>query len=201
MISDLKDASSDVPPLMETERLLLRRYGLGDGGHYFAMLRDNRERLKEHVDEVSTIRNIIRAEWQMYKCITDWMAHRKFIFGVWKKDSSSLVGEMGLYPVKWDVPLFEMGWFLDGKYEGRGYASEAVEACLAFLFVNLKAHKVQVRVRESNKKSIDLAVRCGFVREGLLRDHARVREGFVGLLLFGMLAGEYASQTPKEKVR
>jgi len=47
--------------------------------------------------------------------------------------------EIWIEPVDWDVPCFEIGWFIDKGLEGRGYAYEAALAGLGFIFDELEA--------------------------------------------------------------
>jgi RimJ/RimL family protein N-acetyltransferase len=144
------------------------------------------------VDDVSEIKNEKQAEIRVRESAADWVARTRFVMGMWEKESNTLIGQIWIEPVKWNVSLFEIGWFLDKHYEGKGFATEAAKGSLAFLFENLNAHKVQARVRETNVKSSKVAERCGFTREGLLRDNAQVGDKeWVGLLCYGMLEKEY----------
>lgn len=182
----------EIPQYLETERLLMRPYQKGEGKLYFSLLQNNNEHLIEHVDDVSEIRNEKQAEIRVRELAADWVARTRFVMGMWERASNTLIGQIWIEPVKWDVSLFEIGWFLDKHYEGKGFATEAAKGSLAFLFGNLNAHKVQARIRETNVKSLKVAERCGFTREGLLRDNAQVGDKeWVGLLCYGMLEKEY----------
>ena len=182
----------DIPSRIETERLIMRPYENGDGVPYFRLLHQNIDHLKEHVDEVVTVENEEQAEIRIRELAADWVARTRFVMSVWEKASKTMIGEIWIEPMKWDVPSLEIGWFLDKTHEGKGFATEAVKAGLTFLFEDMNAHKVQVKVRETNTKSFKLAERCGFVKEGLLRDNARIEEDtWVGLLCYGMLKQEY----------
>lgn len=182
----------DIPSHLETERLILRPYQPGDGKQYFSQLKNNAEHLREHVDEVTTIENEEQAEIRIRELAADWVTRNRFVMGIWEKASNALVGQIWIEPKKWDVPLFEIGWFVQRDREGRGIVTEATKRCLTFLFEDLHAHKVEVRARETNVKSMKVAERCGFVREGFLRDNARIGDKkWVGLLCYGMLKGEY----------
>lgn len=69
-----------------------------------------------------------------------------------------------------------MGRFIDKDYQGRGYTTEAAKKALAFIFKNLNVNKITVKVREHGpyyKKSKRITERCGFVKEGKLRNSVR----------------------------
>jgi RimJ/RimL family protein N-acetyltransferase len=182
----------EIPSKLETERLIMRPYQKGDGKPYFSLLHNNFEHLKDHVDEATTVDTEKKAEIRIRELAADWVARTRFIMGIWEKASHTYIGEIWIEPKKWDVPLFEIGWFLGKDYERKGFITEAAKASLKLLFEDLGAHKVVVKARESNVRSFRVAERCGFVREGLLRDNAKTGESeWVGLLCYGMLENEY----------
>ena len=103
-------------------------------------------------------------------------------------------------PKKWEVPSFEIGWFLDQGYQGRGIAKEAARRSLEFLFSDLNAHKVIAITRDTNPRSQKLAERLGFRREGHFRE-SRIENGKrYGLLYYGMLRTEFSSSQSWFKV-
>ena len=65
----------------------------------------------------------------------------------------------------------DMGWGIRSDYEGKGYAFELCSAVLDFAFAQpptgLGLHRVQANVMPSNTRSLKLAGRLGFRREGL----------------------------------
>jgi RimJ/RimL family protein N-acetyltransferase len=182
----------DIPSVIETERLTIRPYQKGEGTLYFSLLQANFDHLKEHVDEVTTLQNEQEAEIRIRELAADWGSRTRFVMGIWEKASHTLIGQIWIEPEKWDVPSLAIGWFLGKAYEGRGFATEAARSCLVFLFEDLHAHKVIAKTRETNRKSYRVAERCGFIKEGLLRDHVRTGDStWVGLLCYGMLEKEY----------
>ena len=182
----------EIPSELETERLKLRPYQPGDGKAFFSLLQNNYEHLREHVDEATNIATEEQAEIRIRELASDWVARKRFVMVIQEKESHTAVGQIWIEPVNWDVPSFEIGWFLQEDREGKGIVTEAAQRCLVFLFEDLNAHKVIVKARETNVRSFRVAERCGFVKEGLLRDNARIGDSkWVGLLCYGMLRSEY----------
>jgi RimJ/RimL family protein N-acetyltransferase len=186
----------DLPTKLETERLIIRKYKEGDGTALFNLLESNENRhyLRDHVDEATEIKTEEEAELRIRQLIADWISQKKFIMGIWNKTSGLYIGQIWISPSKWKVPSFELGWFLEQTHQGQGFASEAVNAAIQFLFTHLQAHKVIVLTRDDNVKSYKLAERCGFVKEGHLRDH-NIKDGQrFGLFYYRMLKSEYLKQ-------
>lgn len=186
----------EIPTLLETSRLIVRRYEKGDGDDLFNLLErnNNREYLRDHIDEVNIVNNQKEAELRTRQLYVDWISRERFILGVWLKADKTYIGQIWIEPKKWDVPSFELGWFLDRKYQGKGLATEAAKKAVDFIFKDLHAHKIIVLTREDNEKSIKLAKRCGFIKEGHLRDHAIKNGRRFGLYCYRLLKNEYVSK-------
>jgi aminoglycoside 6'-N-acetyltransferase len=148
--------------------------------------------LQANVIEVSSIKTEQEAEIKVRRHAAEWLARDRFVMGIWLKRENKYVGEIWIEPQQWDVPSFEIGWFLDQGYLRRGIATKAARRALSFLFMDLQAHKVIATTRDTNLRSIKLAERLGFRREGHLRE-SRIDKGQrYGLLYYGMLRTEYS---------
>lgn len=199
MAKDLKrlhKSLPDIPKRLETERLIIRKYAAGDGRDLYQLLErnGNRDFLRQNVEEVASIKTEEDAEEKIRRHSAEWSAHDRFVMGIWSKSENRYIGEIWIEPKKWDVPSFEIGWFLDKGYQGKGIATEAARRSLVFLFNDLNAHKVIVITRDSNTRSYELAERLGFRKEGHLRE-CRVENGKrYGLLYYGMLKSEFPTK-------
>jgi len=189
----LKKLLLDVPTRLESERLMVRKYEEGDGRalHLLLERNGNREFLRENVEEVSSISSEEEAESVVRKRSAEWSAHDRFVMGIWLKSEDKYVGQIWIEPKNWGVPSFEVGWFLDQGYQGRGIATEAVRISLEFLFSSLRAYKVIAITRDTNLKSVKLIERLGFRREGHLRESGIQDGRRYGLLYYGMLRTEF----------
>lgn len=186
---------SGLPEKLESQRLLIRRYSEGDGKALFALLErnNNREFLFPNVEEVTIIKTIEEAETKVQKHAAEWDSRKRFVLGIWEKKTNIYIGEVWIEPNKWNVPSFELGWFLGQGYLGKGFATEAAQRSLKFLFHDLGAHKVIVITRDTNHPSIKLAERLGFKKEGHFRE-ARMEHGIrYGLVYYGLLKKEFIS--------
>ena len=72
--------------------------------------------------------------------------------------------------------------------------TEAVTGVLNLLFVVMGAHLVKSECNENNVRSWRLLERCGFIREGHLRENKKSPDGvFHGDYVYGLLRQEYFS--------
>lgn len=185
----------NIPTRLDTERLIVRKYEEGDGRGLYLLLErnDNREFLRESVDEASSVKTEEEAEVKAQKYSAEWVARDRFVMGIWLRSEDKYVGQVWIEPKKWEVPSFEIGWFLDQGYQNRGIATEAVRRSLKFLFNDLNAHKVIAITRDTNPRSCKLAERLGFRREGHLRESGIENGKRYGLFYYGMLRTEFSS--------
>lgn len=186
----------DIPTHLETEKLMIRKYAKGDGRDLYLLLErnGNRDFLKENVEEVSSIKTDEEAEIEIRKHAAEWNTRDRLVMGIWLKSENKYIGEIWIEPKSWEVPSFEIGWFLDRGYQGKGIATEAARRSLIFLFNDLKAYKVIVITRDSNIRSCKLAERLGFRKEGHLRECGVEKGKRYGLIHYGMLKNEFLSR-------
>ena len=100
--------------------------------------------------------------------------------GFWQQDEGTLLivtsedGEIAGHieffkPVSyWDA--FELSYQLYGdRYAGRGYATEAVQLLVDYLFATKQRYRIHLVIVPENAASCHIAEKCGFVLEGTLR--------------------------------
>jgi RimJ/RimL family protein N-acetyltransferase len=91
-------------------------------------------------------------------------------YGTWvveEKDSGRFVGEVGflnyqrdLQPPMGETP--EIGWVLAAEAQGKGYATEAVQAAVAWGDRHLGGARTACIITRENTASIHVAKKCGY---------------------------------------
>ena len=184
----------EIPEHIEAERIVLRRYQAGDGSWFYAMSQRNRPHLARYEADnvVMSIKSEQDAEVVVRELAAEWMARNCFFMGAFDRETEEFVAQVYVGPVNWDVPQFEIGFFVDRDHEGRGYVTEAVRAAMGFIFEHLGAHRVRLECDDTNVRSRRVAERCGMVLEGHVRENKRNADGTLsGTLHFGLLKREF----------
>ena len=190
----------DINSGIESERLLMRAYKPEDGPLYYAASVRNREHLSEFESDnvLMQLKNEDHAEVIINNLKAAWVAGDHFFIGIFEKATDEWVGQVYVEPTNRELPEFAIGYVADTKYEGKGYITEAIKAVLAVLFEDSGAHRVKADCNENNVRSWRLLERCGFTREGHLRENKKNADGsFHGDYLYGLLRREYVSLRPK----
>jgi RimJ/RimL family protein N-acetyltransferase len=183
-----------LPGKFESQRLTLRPYQAGDGAIFYAAGQKNRQHLQRYEAENAILspKTEAEAEALVQELAADWAARKCFFLGAWEKASGEFVAQVYIGVVNWDTPEFEVGYIADIAHEGRGYVTEAVKTALGFVFDHLQAQRVSLRCDIANLRSQRVAERCGFTREGHLRQSKRLSDGnFTDTLIYGLLRREW----------
>ena len=84
------------------------------------------------------------------------------------RSSGELIGHMPFRP--WFAPrTFEIGWVLDRRHHGRGYATEAARALLRYGFEEMGLHRMIATCQPENVPSWRVMEKLGMRREAHFR--------------------------------
>ena len=185
---------SDITIPLETNRLLIRPYDANDAMWYYQMSLRNKDHLARYESEnpVMSIQTEVDAVKVIKDFVTLWNEQRFRFMGVFLKESNEFVAQIYLGKTNAELPEFLIGYFTEVSHIGNGYVSEAVTAMVRELFVTAGAHRIQIETDDTNIRSIRVAQKCGFVREGHLRENNKNTDGTIsGTLYFGLLKSEF----------
>ena len=99
-----------------------------------------------------------------------------------------LVGRCGVTRLDWKNRVGELAIMIGAPYRHRGYGREAMSLLCDFCFQEMNLHKLKVSVLAFNEAAIRCYERCGFTREGLLREEIFRRGAYQDVVLLSKLA-------------
>jgi [ribosomal protein S5]-alanine N-acetyltransferase len=179
---------------LETERLFLRPYRPDDGILYYHISQRNRTHL-ERYESGNVLMHLISEEEAiraLQRLIASGDAGEAYFLGVFKKETGEFVAQIYIGLTNRELPEYEIGYIADVDHQGKGYVTEAAMAALHFVFEHLGAHRVRLKCDDTNLKSSRVAERCGFVREGHVRENRKNPDGSIsGTLHYGLLRSEF----------
>lgn len=108
------------------------------------------------------------------------------------RDTARLIGNCGVRMQTVGTFEADMGYELDPNYWGRGYATEAARAITEFGFETLGLHRIWAHCIAENTASARVLEKVGLRREGRLRDKEKFKGRYWDVLLYGMLATDWA---------
>jgi len=111
-----------------------------------------------------------------------------------EKASGEMIGHMPFH--LWFGPdTYEIGWAFGRAAQGKGYATEAAEALLAYSFGTLKAHRVIATCQPENNASWRVAEKLKMRREAHFRSALHQPSGvWWDEYFYAILADEYEAR-------
>jgi RimJ/RimL family protein N-acetyltransferase len=116
------------------------------------------------------------------------------VFAIETKDGVYL-GGVGLHNINWKDRNAEVGIVIGKKeYWNKGYGSDAMLTILDFAFKRMNLHRVYLRVYDFNQRGIRSYEKCGFKKEGVLRDDLYADGKYHDTILMGILRDEFKEE-------
>ncbi len=84
-------------------------------------------------------------------------------FGIFLKDSGKMIGTVGFTTINFCKNAASVGYVLNSKYWGCGFAKEALEKIIEFGFESLFFEKLYAKFIEENTQSKRVLEKCGFI--------------------------------------
>ena len=162
--------------MIETDRLILRRWRDADRAPYAAMMADPEvgDWLGGAVTGADADAQIDRAESELETSGWGYLALER-------KADGAFVGRAGLRPIYDHLPLapgIEIAWSLARAAWGQGYATEAARALLEDGFTRRGLDEILAFTGQPNRRSRAVMERLGMVRDPARDfDHPRLAQG------------------------
>jgi RimJ/RimL family protein N-acetyltransferase len=176
------------PPILRTERLVLRPFQIADAPRVRALAGE-----RAVADTTTNIPHPYlngMAERWIGTHAPLWREGRSVVFAVTLTHEKLLIGAIGLTlnPVH---DRAELGYWIGQPFWGRGYCTEAARAVLDYAFRTLDLHRIHATHFTRNPASGRIMEKLGMRREGVLRRHIRKWDDFEDVVVYGILRDEF----------
>ena len=180
-------------PTLETPHLILRKLMRADAADMNEFSR--REEVSEYLlwDRHTSMR-------YTKACLSDLLrSYRDFTYFEWAvilKENRKMIGTCGFTKFRYESNIGEIGYSLNPDYWGRGYATEAAKATVAFGFSDLGLYRIEAYFVLENTASRRVLEHCGMTYRG--ETHPMVIKGVERKIGLVALTREeyYANATP-----
>jgi RimJ/RimL family protein N-acetyltransferase len=150
-------------PILETARLRLRAHRIEDFPECARMWSD--------MNVTRHIRSTPFSAEESWSRVLRYIGHWALLgFGYWaieQKETGTFLGEVGFADYKRDIKpslegMPEVGWVLASNAHGKGFASEAVTAAIAWGDSHFGTKPTACIIAPENGASVRIAVKCGY---------------------------------------
>lgn len=114
-----------------------------------------------------------------------------------EKASGQVIGDVAFHIEANSPQQAILGITLAGAAQGKGYATEAMQRLLQFLFEDLELHRVSAYIDVDNPASYQLVERLGFRREGHFIENTWFKGAWGSEYFYALLAREWREKHKK----
>ena len=159
--------------ILRTSRLYLRQFLPADiNGTYLNALNDS------SVMGLTEARHQIWDRNKAVDFIKSASSKNSKIFGVFIKNSDKAIGNIRVFNIHDIHRRAELSFLFYDKNEwSRGYATEAIESVLMYVFDELNLHRIVADYYATNAASARLFEKVGFIIEGMFKEHFVMEDG------------------------
>jgi RimJ/RimL family protein N-acetyltransferase len=175
--------------IIKTERLLLREFVGEDWRAVYAYQND--PRYLEFYEWEHRTEQDVKDFVQMFLDRQKEQPRTKYQLAIALPGSNKLIGNIGIR--KRDVRAYsaEMGYELDPREWGNGYATEAATAMLKFAFEQLRLHRVSANAIANNHNSLRVLEKLGMRQEGRWRENEFFKGHYWDTVVYAILEDEW----------
>lgn len=158
--------------LLETERLVLRKYAIGDAYEFACVDSQSGDVVWEtpfSEEQTSRLQKVI----DRYKK-TDF-----YWWAIVEKATMKIVGGILTVNANENMQSCEIAYAINAKFRNNGYASEALKQVLTFLLIDVEYNRIQAGHLADNPASGRVMEKAGMKYEGVLRQDNRNSEGIL----------------------
>lgn len=117
---------------------------------------------------------------------SEWMQ-----YGIELKSSGKIIGDCGIQLSNGEAPQAELGITISHHFQNQGYAKEAIQAWLQFLFEEKRIHRVVCITDVKNIACVNLLKSCRFRQEGHFIENVFFKGRWASEYQFAMLRREW----------
>ena len=174
--------------MIETKRLLLRKFVIEDAGAMFRNWASDKE-----VTKFLTWSAYTSSETAMW-VLDEWdVSYKKPDYYQWAivlKDIKEPIGSISVVKIDEKTEMAEIGYCIGRSWWNQGITSEALRAVIDFMFDQVGANRVQAKHDVNNPHSGLVMKKCGMKYEGTLRSAAVNNQGVCDVSIYALLKSD-----------
>lgn len=167
----------EIPICLEGNKLLLKVPNINFALFMQEAIQESFHDLNFWLDWATHIPTLAECECRAANALEKFEKRTELPFYIFSKDENYFIGRIGLHHINWDIPKFEIGYWIRTSCQRQGYAAEAVKVITHFAFDKLHANRVEIRCDENNLRSKAIAQKLAFNLEGVLHNDTLTPDG------------------------
>lgn len=188
-------SSPTSPIALRGRRVALRLPSMADYDDWYALRRGSRDFLRPFEPcwtEADLGRQVFATRVRRAREEAEAGTDYSFLIFAPQGRNEVLVGGVTLSNVRRRAAQFvNLGYWMGQQFAGQGMMSEAVGACLPFVFDTLDLHRIHAAFLPGNMASRRVLEKNGFVEEGFAEKYLQINGHWEDHVLFGLTRERY----------
>jgi RimJ/RimL family protein N-acetyltransferase len=163
---------------------------------YFDFVNRNRKRLENFFSgTVSKTNTLEETIYFIREMLSRRSSNEYYPYLMINKVTNEFVSFIDLKNIDWSIPKSELGCYTCTEYTGKGITTVAIQQFVNHSFLEFNFKKIFLRTHVTNIAAQNIAEKCGFEREGIIRMDYKTTSGrIVDLIYYGKLNDNYSLQ-------
>jgi ribosomal-protein-alanine N-acetyltransferase len=175
-------------PVLESERLILRRLYKKDAKDIFEFAKDpemTKYVVWDYHKTIDDTYNFLNTAFDSYKKgdVAPW--------AIVSKEDMKVIGTIDYHWWNTKYNLAEMGYALGKNYWNKGYTTEAVREIIKFGFDRMQLNRIQAKCEIDNVASEKVMLKCGMKYEGTARKQVFAKNRYRSLKMYAILKEDF----------
>ncbi len=179
---------------VETERLILRKFVMGDVHDMFKNWINDKEvqsNYGEHVYE-----NIALVKCLLKKWISSYSNEEFYRWAIILKENNENIGQIAFCGIDTNHNYADIEYCISRYYQGKGYATEALNAIIKFTFEKIGLNRLEAFHRGKNQASSKVLQKSKMKYEGTLKQSYfyKDKNEYDDRIYYGILKTDYFNE-------
>lgn len=174
---------------IETERSYIRSLQISDCAEWLRVRHENYDYLqvREPIWDMDSL--TYQAYYRIINdLINSFSIGNYYSFGVFDKNTHQLIGGFEISNILyWPKQSATIGYWVDKKYSGQGYATEIVKNMIRWAFTNFNLVKIEAGTMTTNIASQKVLTKAGFSKEGISQSYGEINGVYEDHILWGIV--------------
>jgi ribosomal-protein-alanine N-acetyltransferase len=177
----------DKSPVLETDRLILRKLEVSDAEDYFHVIADP-----------ETIKH---TRWELFHTVEEsalylgyleekYLKREAIHWGIIDKESNQLVGRAAFISFDSENERTEIGYVISRRFWNKGLISEAVRELIRYGFNDIGVNRIEARCNEDNLGSERVMQKAGMKFEGILREQLKMKGKYKNQKMYSIIKND-----------
>lgn len=171
-------------PVLETERLILRKITHADDDAMYEIRTDDRHYQFIGNPTKPTKKEVVE---KVQRAIDLHAENNGISWGITLKGNPKAIGSVDYWRMIKAHHRCEIGYMLHPDHYQQGIMYEALMATINYAFKNIKLHTIEANISPQNIASRKLVEKCGFVQEGLLKESYLYNGEFLDTVIYSLI--------------